>query len=487
VTSPSPESVRTEPAASPPPGCPAHIPADADALARLYGPAAQADPMGLYEQLRAEHGPVAPVLLEGDVPAWLVLGYRENMEVARTPALYSRDSRRWRDWKEGRIAPDSGLIPMMGWRPDCVSNDGQEHLRLRTAVTESLERFDRRGIRRYVHHYASKLIDDFAAAGNVELLTQYAQHVPMLVLTRLFGLPEEDGPLLVEACTELIKGTEKSIACNDYILETLRQLVARKRVTPGHDVASWLAAHPANLTDDEVQQHLRLVLIAANETTTNLIANTLRMVLTDPRFRASLTGGLMTVPDAVEQVLWDEPPLMVCPGRWATGDTRLGGRQIKSGDLLVLGLAAGNVDQAIRPDLTAAYHGNRSHLAFGRGPHECPGQEIGRAITDTAVDTLLARLPDIRLAVPVEELTWTSSTWSRHLDALPASFTPGRVAPAAAGASPVTVTGATPAASAVAPSVANQVQKPTQQPAAPAPVAAQPARRGFLARLFRKG
>ncbi|MFD0494111.1 cytochrome P450 family protein [Streptomyces rhizosphaericus] len=137
----------------------------------------------------------------------------------------------------------------------------------------------------------------------------------------------------------------------------------------------------------------------------------------------------MTLPDAIEHVLWNEPPLTVVPGRWATGDTELGGQRIKAGDMLLLGLAAGNVDPAIRPDIAAPMYGNRSHLAFSGGPHECPGQDIGRAITDTAIDTLLLRLPDLRLAVDETELTWLSSWISRHLVELPVEFMPRRPEP----------------------------------------------------------
>jgi hypothetical protein len=115
---------------------------------------------------------------------------------------------------------------------------------------------------------------------------------------------------------------------------------------------------------------------------------------------------------------------------------QFGGRRIKAGDLLVLGLAAGNADPAVRPDPDAPVHGNRSHLAFSRGPHECPGQDIARAITEIAVDVLLARVPDVRLAGAEEQLSWTASTWSRHLDTLPAAFTPGRVAAAPAATAP---------------------------------------------------
>jgi cytochrome P450 len=432
VTLSSPE----HPSASgpvPPPECPAHAMyggathIDAvrhDGLRRMYGPEAEADPRGLYEKLRAEHGSVAPVLVHGDLPAWLILGYQDNLDVARTPSRFTRDSRLWRDMREGRVAPDNPLTPVATWQPMCTFMDGPEHERLRRAVTESLARFDRRGVRRHVTRFAHQLIDRFSGSGRAELVSQFAEQLPMLVMTQLVGMPEEYGTRLVEAARDLVKGTETALASNDYIVGTLRQLVARRRDVPGDDFASWLIAHPAGLADSEMVEHLRLVLITAYESTANLIANTLRVVFTDQRFRVSLAGGRMTLPEAVEQVLWDEPPLTTILGRWATGDTELAGWQIKAGDLLLLGPAPANVDPAIRPDLAAPVHGNRSHFSFGGGPHECPGQDIGRAIADTGIDTLLMRLPDARLTVPEEELLWTSSLIARHLVALPVEFSP---------------------------------------------------------------
>lgn len=423
-----PSAVPPSAESAPPPGCPAHA-YGPGGLIRLYGPEAETDPMGLYERLRAQYGAVAPVLLHGDLPAWLVLGYRENLDVARTPSRFSRDSRHWRLAREGRVAPDHPLAPVVAWQPMCTHVDGREHERLRGAVIDGLDRFDRRGIRRTVTRSAQVLIDRFCAEGRAELVQQFSEHLPMLVMTQLLGMPESYGPKLVEAARDLLKGTETAVASNDYVLRALRQLVARKHASPGQDFASWLIEHPAGLTDDEVVQHLRVVLIAAYETTANLIINMLRMVLTDRRFRADLAGGHMTLPDAMEQVLWDEPPMMTAVGRWATGDTELGGQSIRAGDLLILGLAAGNLDPAIRPDPSVPVHGNRSHLAFSGGPHECPGQDIGRAIADTGVEALLARLPDLRLAVDETELSWVSALMTRHLTALPVEFTPQRPEP----------------------------------------------------------
>ena len=441
MTPPPPEHLETPGTSGtvPPPGCPAHG-LGADAVRRMYGPEAEADPRGLYEKLRTEHGAVAPVLVNGDLPAWLILGYQENLDVARTPSRFSRDSRRWRAMIEGRVAPDNPLLPVATWQPMCTFMDGEEHERLRAAVTESLGRFDRRGVRRHVTRFAHQLIDQFSGTGRAELVSQFAEHLPMLVLTQLLGMSEEYGPRLVEAARDMVKGTPAALTGNEYVVRTLRQIVARRRDTPGEDFTSWLIAHSAGLSDDELVEHLRLVLIVAYESTTNLIANTLRVVFTDRRFRASLAGGRMTLPDALEQVLWDDPPMTTILGRWATGDTELGGQHIKAGDMLLLGPAPANVDPSIRPDLDAPVHGNRSHFSFGGGPHECPGQDIGRAIADTGIDTLLMRLPDVQLAVPETELTWISSLITRHLVALPVEFAASRprgVEPAAAAATTV--------------------------------------------------
>ncbi|WP_078938741.1 cytochrome P450 [Kitasatospora aureofaciens] len=398
-------------------------------MRRLYGPEAEADPAGLYEKLRAEYGDVAPVLLHGDHRAWLILGHGANITAMRTPSLFSRDSRLWNAFRNNEVPADSPLLPVVAWQPICVFADGEEHRRLRTALLDGLNGFDRRGIRRHVRRFTTDLVQVVGPTGRAELITQFAEHLPMLVMTKLLGMPDEYGPQLVDAARDLMKGTETAIASNEYVVACLRRTIAIKHESPGDDLTSRLLAHPAGLTDDEVMEHLRVVLLAANETTVNLIADSLKMVLTDPRFRAHLSGGQMTLGEALDQVLWDSPPMSLVAGRWATADTELGGQQIRAGDMLLLGLAAGNVDPVVRPDLTTPLYGNRSHLSFGAGPHECPGQDIGRHVAEAGIDILLTLLPDLRLAVPEEELTWSSAWISRHLTALPVEFTAHEVEP----------------------------------------------------------
>ncbi|KOT40733.1 cytochrome P450 [Streptomyces caelestis] len=403
-----------------PRGCPvAHHGAE---LTRLYGPEAATDPAGIYERLRKEHGPVAPVLLEGEVPAWLVLGYRDARRVLDNPRQFTRDARIWRDRADGRVDDNSPLVPMLGWRPDCVSQDGEPHRRLRAAVTDALQAAAGRGIRRHAAHYANKQIDAFADTGRADLVHDYAEYLPMLVLSRLLGLPEAEGRDLVESCAQVLKGGESAVAHDARIQEILGELVARKRSEPGSDLATALLEHRAGLDEDEVVSHLRLVLIAAHTTTSNLLARVLQLVLTDTSRLSGLISGRLNVSEVVEEVMWDSPPLAVLPGRFAASDLELGGHRVQEGDLLVLGLAAGNRDPEIRPDAGVSVQGNQAHLAFSSGPHECPGQNIGQSLIEIAVDVLLHRLPGLRLAVEPEELSSTASTWESRLDALPVEF-----------------------------------------------------------------
>lgn len=421
----------------PPPGCPMHAAAPAATdRTPLYGAAVADDPHGLYARLRATHGPVAPIELEPGVEAWLVLGYPELLELTRNEALFSKDSRRWRVPAEGRLMPDSRLLPMTSWRPTLLNLDGAEHQRLRAAVADTLGRIDHRRLRGTTEAAANALIDSWGPDGTADLIARYARRLPLLVFTELIGLPADAGPHLIELISHFVDSSEKSVRANAEFQAILVDLVRRRRSAPDADLTSWLLAHPAGLTDEEAVHHLVVLMVAGNETTINWTGNTLRLLLTDRRFRTTLAGGRLTVSDALEEVLWRDPPTQNFPGRWATGDTVLGGQYISAGDMLVLGLAAANADPAAQGPASAhgALGGNRAHLAWGAGKHVCPAQHPARIIVETAIETLLHRLPDLQLAVPAGELAWRPSPWSRALVALPvlySAFTPPRPAAAA--------------------------------------------------------
>ncbi|MFI5873198.1 cytochrome P450 [Streptomyces sp. NPDC051445] len=489
-------------ALDPPPGCPAHV-RGPGGLARLYGPGAE-DLNELYERLREEHGPVAPVLIHDDLPMWMVLGHAENLRMVRTPSHFTKDSRIWSQLLDDRVRPDHPLMPHIAWQPICAHAEGDEHKRLRGAVNSAMATIDDRSVRRYINRSSQRLVNRFCEEGRADLVGDFAEHLPMAVMCHILGMPDEYNDKMVHSARDALKGTETALASHEYVVQALARLTARRRAEPEEDFTSHLVTHPAGLTDDEVREHLRLVLFAAYENTVNLLSNVLRMVLTDPRFLAQLNGGQMTVAEAVEQSLWDEPPFSTIFGYFAKQDTELGGQRIRRGDGLFFAPAPGNVDPRVRPDLSAHMQGNRSHLAFGSGPHECPGQDIGRAIADVGVDALLMRLPDIQLDCEEEELRWTMSIASRHLVELPVRFEPKdqqdvKHKPSHAPIPPQRLTRPVSTRSQAAPAPAPEpalapapepVAAPTPAPApapqaaAPAPQPAQPTRRPNAWRRF---
>ena len=389
----------------------------------LFGPEVMEDPMALFERLRAhpEQGQVARVTVMG-LDAWLVLGWVENQAVLSTEYRFSRRLDQWTAWVEGRVPPQ--LHPLVAPQPMCAMLDGPPRHRLRQAVKDSLEPFEGRGIRRHVIRSAKALINTFCETGSADLVEHFTRQLPMAVMTQVLGMPEAFSPQLLHAARDMHTGSATAQQSNDYLLDTFRDLIARKRRYPGADFTSWLIQHQAALTPRELEEHLRLVLVASTSTTEDLMADTLELLLTDERFRPSMRGATMTLGEAVQQALWNNPAFTLLIGRVATGDTELGGRHIKAGDLVIPCLAAANRDPAAREDITSSVDGNRSHHAFGQGVHRCPGESMAVTIVTQGVDTLYEEVGGVRLAVDKSELRRTSSILTYGLQGLPVTFNP---------------------------------------------------------------
>ncbi|WP_018566076.1 cytochrome P450 [Streptomyces sp. PsTaAH-124] len=405
-----------------PPGCPAHE--DAVPLAGLEY---QQTPSQLYRELRREHGPVAPVLLDGGIPAWLVLGYPEVTYVTRHDELFARDSRRWNQW--ANIPPDWPLLPFVGYQPSVLFTEGEEHRRRAGVITHALEGVDQFGLARDCRLIADRLIAGFAGSGQAELMTGYAHALPMRAVVQMCGMPTAgaDTQQLVDDLRISLDAAEGDdpVAAYGRVGERLRQLVKDKRADPGPDVTSRMLLHPAELTDEEIVQDLISVIAAAQQPTANWICNTLRLLLTDERFAVNVSGGRLSVGEALNEALWLDTPTQNFIGRWAVRDTQLGGRHIRAGDCVVLGLAAANTDPQIWPESHVGAE-NSAHLSFSHGEHRCPypAPLLADVMARTAVETLLEQLPDLVLAVEPGELRWRPSIWMRGLVSLPVAFTP---------------------------------------------------------------
>ncbi|MFF8861184.1 cytochrome P450 [Streptomyces sp. NPDC015139] len=391
----------------------------------LGGPRFQTEPATLYREMRRDHGSVVPVALDGDVPAWLVLGYRELHQVTGDPVLFSRDSDLWNQWDN--IPADWPLLPMIGRRqPSILYTVGERHRQRAAMVSNALEAVDPFELRRHAERFADELIDSLCGAGEADLVAQYAMLLPVRVLARLYGFPDEDGPGLVTALNDMIDGRERALAGQAHLATSMGQLLADRKKEPAADVVSRMLADDSGFSDEEIAQDLMVMMAAGHQPTADWIGNSLRLMLTDTRFAASLFGGRNSVAEAMNEVLWEDTPTQNVAGRWAARDTHLGGRRVRAGDLLLLGLQGANSDPQVRTDASALTGGNSAHFSFGHGEHRCPfpAQEIAEVIARTGIEVVLDRLPDIDLAVPAESLGRRPSPWLRGLTGLPVRFTP---------------------------------------------------------------
>ncbi|MEV7385597.1 MULTISPECIES: cytochrome P450 [unclassified Streptomyces] len=391
----------------------------------LGGPRFQTEPARLYREMRRDHGAVTPVVLDGDVPAWLVVGYRELHQVTGDPVLFSRDSDLWNQWD--MIPDDWPLLPMIGRKqPSILYTVGERHRERAGMISDALEAIDPFELRGHAERFADELIDGLCTAGEADLIGQYAMLLPVRVLARLYGFSDEDGPGLVTALNDMIDGRERAIAGQTHLATSMAQLLADRKADPADDVVSRMLQDKSGFTDEEMMNDLMVMMAAGHQPTADWIGNSLRLMLTDSRFAASLFGGRNSVAEAMNEVLWEDTPSQNIAGRWASRDTQLGGRRIRAGDLLILGLQGANSDPQVRTDASALTGGNNAHFSFGHGEHRCPfpAQEVAEVVARTGIEVVLDRLPDIDLSVPADSLTRRPSPWLRGLTALPVRFTP---------------------------------------------------------------
>ncbi|MFG3659698.1 cytochrome P450 [Streptomyces sp. NPDC047706] len=431
-----------------PAGCPAHgnVP--------LYGPEFGSDPERQYAHLRSL-GHSAPVDIAPGVQVELVTSYDASLYILQNPALFVRDSRRWNALSEGRVPADSPALPMMGYRPNALFSDGAAHARLRQAVTDSLATVDEVRLVRLVQQSADYLISRFSSdrAGEAELMTAYAQPLPLLVFGDLFGCPPELGDRVITGITGIFQGTA---GADEVLGGALAELIALKRSQPGEDLTTRLMVHSARLTDEEVLHQLVTLLSGGTAPLAAAIGTSSALYLSD-----EWPAGL-PIEDAVVKTLWNYAPIANYAAHYPTQDVELGGRTLRANDPVLISFASANTD----PKLTEHREqlSSKAHLAFGAGPHACPAKDPAFMIAATAVESLLNRLPDMEVGVPFKELAWVPAPWSRSLTAVPVRFTP-RPVPPAAPSTPLASRAAQPAQ----PSAATSQVSPHPRPAQDAP------------------
>lgn len=385
----------------------------------LYGAGFAADPHGHYRRLRAQ-GPVARVRIAPDVDALLVTDYHAAVDLLRDTETFTKDPRTW----QAGIPADSPVLPVLGHRPTALFTDGAVHARYRDAINDTLALIEPHLLRAEVARVAQRLIAAFSATGSGDLIAQYARRLPLHVFTASFGVAAEDIERVVRGTAGMMDPAADATAAYDDLVGVVTALVAERRRRPRRDLTSYLLEHPAGLDDNEAVRQITLIMSAGHDPTTNLIGNALLRMLSDTGYGGSLHGGAMTAREAVDDVLWRDPPLANMGAHFPRHDTEFHGVPLRAGQLVLVSFAAANTQSLPAVQDPAVRSGDGAHLAWSTGPHRCPAKQPALLMAMTAIEQLTSQLCDLELAVEPGALVWRPGPFHRAPAHLPVRFTP---------------------------------------------------------------
>ncbi len=390
----------------------------------------KANPFPFYAQLRAE-APVFPITLPDKRYAWLVTRYDDVQMVLKDEARFVKDRRNAIPQEQLKKGP---WMPQMlkALERNMLSVDDPDHARLRTLVHKAFTPRLVEQMRDSIQVLTNELLDGVEPKGGMELLADFALPLPLTVIARILGVPTEDSPKFHRWSKLVI-----AVATNRNFLITipslmnfmnyLRKLIKRRQHRPQDDLITALVqAKEGNdrLSDDEIVVMIFLLLIAGHETTVNLIGSGILALLERPDQMERLRQEPTIIKPAIEELLRFTCPVDMATERYAHEDVTIAGTKIGRGELIVPVLASANRDEHTfaHPDALDLTRENNKHLAFGLGVHYCLGAPLSRLEGQIAINTLLERMPNLRLGVAPEQVRWRGTMFLRGLEALPVTF-----------------------------------------------------------------
>ncbi|MGF0316879.1 cytochrome P450 family protein [Nocardia fluminea] len=376
-------------------------------------------------------GPITRIDLLG-VPAWTVTDHALARQLTTDTRLV-KDINAWSLYADGVVTTQWPLIGMVLVDRSMFSVDGAEHRRLRLKTAQALAPRRLEELRPVIEQLTADLLDDLEAAGAdgapVDLKEVFAYPLPMRVVGDLMGVAREDHAQLLEwykkffsVMTPQDERLEVMSGLDVYFTDLVRQKIA----DPADDLTSaFVTADEGGepLTEEEAIGNIKALVAAGHETTVSLIINTVRALLAEPEQLAKVLAGDVEWKQVIEESLrWDGPVSHLLM-RFATEDIVVGDTVIAKGEGVVMSYRAVGRDTAVHGETADEFDVTRStanrHLAFGYGPHICPGAALSRLEAAIALPALFARFPTLRLAVPDSEIGNLPVLTQNDLAALP--------------------------------------------------------------------
>ena len=355
--------------------------------------------------------------------AWIFSHYRDVDAILRDWQRFSSDGRKARTPGKRTVIPDPGT-------PSLLSLDPPDHRRLRSLVSKAFTPRAVNALEPHIRSLMHELLDGIEDLSGFDLMETVAKPLPVIVIAEMLGVPVEDRPRFrtwsdrrARILEPTISAEERAdaVLAGDDLNAYFEPLIGERRADPKDDILSGLAQAEEEgdrLDEGEMIALLRLLLVAGNETTVNLIGNGMLALLQHPEQLQRLRDDPSLIPSAVEELLRYDSPVQLDLRR-IVEDCDVNGFRVKRGEDIVLLIGGANRDpeQFENADgLDVGREGN-SHISFGRGIHACIGAPLARLEARIAIEILLERFSSIRLAGPPPH--FRGSIVLRGLESLP--------------------------------------------------------------------
>jgi cholest-4-en-3-one 26-monooxygenase len=306
--------------------------------------------------------------------------------------------------------------------------DPPKHTKLRLLVNKGFTPRMIGNLHDNIRAISRKIVDDIADRGECDFVVDVAAELPLQVIAEMMGVPQADRHKVFDWSNRMIGSEDPEYAVSDEIAMAAatemfayaNELAAYKRANPGDDIISVLLqaeVEGEQLSDIEFDLFFELLAVAGNETTRNLISHGMLALMENPDERRLLLDDPGLLPGAVDEMLRYASPVMYMR-RTARTDFEVDGEKIREGDKVALWYIAANHDPAVfdDPHRFDIRRDASEHEAFGGGgPHFCLGTHLAKLEIKVMFEELLARVPDMELAGPVERLRSNFINGIKHM------------------------------------------------------------------------
>ena len=370
----------------------------------LFGGVTQ-DPFPLYEELREQGDGIHLLEL---VSGYTVTRYSDVRLIGTDPATFSSDTF---DLSAGIHDPsDAEHLRFIEVSSQIfMFSDPPKHTRIRSALRHSFSPDVVERWRPVVERVTDELLARYTPGDEIDIMPGLAADVPVAVIAAILGVPQEKWPMFREwsfayasTLDPLVQGDRRDAAIRTSLemFDYLHELIQQRRAQTEDDLISHLTQTDTlrgdRLHDSELIAQIALLLIAGNETTTNLIGNGLSLLFEHPEAKSAIMADPSRLPAAIEEMLRLDPPLHFT-GRKVTKDVTLGDHELAAGTNVLVCISSANRDPRAFAN-SSTFDINRSnnkHLAFFHGIHFCIGAPLARLEGNVIFEKLLCAYPDI--------------------------------------------------------------------------------------------